>query len=256
MGKLNGIELAQRVFDAGSEEAKIRLLALVGIVLDLAVLALELTGIMPGNAVKNASDAVILALLFLLLLKPGQTWPLAAIGIGECVINLYYGGHILGFLYYMFGLAILLKNGFFRAHRALKISVLGAILVGSALSQLWNLNLKRFTITAVNIVLAGALIFGFLYLFHDALRSFYREKPVLDLGQCALTDRQLQCVRGCIAGKRVKEMAAELIVSESVVKKELISVYERLGVCDYRELRFRLTNSRVRFPETHAGEKA
>lgn len=252
MEKLKGTALAHRVFDAGSDEAKIRVIALLGIVLDLAVLALELTRIMPGNAVKNASDVVILALLILLLARPGQTWPLAVIGIGECVINLYYGGHILGFLYYAFGLGILLKNGFFRSHRAIKVPLLAAILVGSALSQLWTFSLKRFSITAVNIVLAGALIFGFLYLFHDALRSFYREKPVLDLGQSGLTPRQLDCVRGCVAGKRVKEMAAELIVSESVVKKELIAVYERLGVSDYRELRFRLANSRLRFPENPA----
>ena len=44
-------------------------------------------------------------------------------------------------------------------------------------------------------------------------------------------------------------MAAELYVSESVVKKELLAAYERLGVADYRELRYRLDSSRVLFPE-------
>lgn len=237
------------LFDTASPQDKIRLLAAIAIVLDLAVIALELTRIMPGNAVKNVSDFIILALLLILLAKPRWTWGLAVIGIGECAVNIYYGGHILGFLYFMFGLGVLLKEGFFRTGRAWKVAGLSAYLAAVTLSQLWTFSLKRFTITVVNIVLAGVIILGFLYLFHDALRGFYREKPVLDLTRCGLSARQLACVRGCMEDKRIKDMAAELYVSESVVKKELLAAYERLGVADYRELRYRLDSSRVLFPE-------
>lgn len=238
------------LIDTPSHQEKIRLLAVIAVVLDLAVIALELTRIMPGNTVKNVSDFIILGLLILLLIKPRWTWCLAVIGIGECAINIYYGGHILGFLYFMFGLAVLLKEGFFRSRRAWKVAALSAFLAAVTLSQLWTFSLKRFTITVVNIVLAGVIILGFLYLFHDALRGFYREKPVLDLSRCGLSPRQLACVRGCMEDKRIRDLAAELCVSESVVKKELLGAYERLGVADYRELRFRLDTSRVLFPES------
>lgn len=227
---------------------RIRIIAVIGFVVDAAILALELTKIMPANTVKHVTDAMILALLAGLFIWPAKIWILAVISIGECVVNIYYGGHILGFLYYMFGLAVLLKEGFFRSNRVLKILILLTVLIAVTLSQLWTLNLKRFTISVVNIAVASVLFFAFLYLFHDSLRNLYREKPVLDLAKGGLTERQLACVRGCLEGKRMHDVATELCVSDSVVKKEFLVVYEALGVADYRELLYRLESSRVRFP--------
>ncbi len=232
-----------------SFHVKIRIIALIGLVLDIAILTLELTNVMHANTVKHVTDSITIALLVVLFARPNRTGILAFIGIAQCVINIYYGGHILGFLFYVFGLGILLKDGFFRSNRALKIALLLTVLVAVTLSQLWTFSLQRFTISVVNIALASAIVFAFLYLFHDTLRNLYREKPVLDLAKGGLTDRQLSCVRGCLEGKRIRDVAEELCVSDSVIKKEFLVVYEALGVTDYRELQYRLENSRVRFPE-------
>lgn len=71
----------------------------------------------------------------------------------------------------------------------------------------------------------------------------------MDLSKSALTERQIACLKGCIEGKKIKDIAQELIVSESVVKKELIAIYGALGVSDFRDLMHRLETSAIKFPQ-------
>ena len=77
-------------------------------------------------------------------------------------------------------------------------------------------------ITSYNVCYTKLL--RFLYLFHDALRGFYREKPVLDLTRRGLSARQLFCVRGCMEDKRIKDMAR--ITSYNVCYTKLLRMHQ------------------------------
>ena len=74
-----------------SFHVKIRIIALIGLVLDIAILTLELTNVMHANTVKHVTDSITIALLVVLFARPNRTGILAFIGIAQCVINIYYG---------------------------------------------------------------------------------------------------------------------------------------------------------------------
>ncbi|MBQ4443930.1 MAG: hypothetical protein II896_04635 [Clostridia bacterium] len=52
----------------------------------------------------------------------------------------------------------------------------------------------------------------------------------------ALSEREKEVLKGVLAGKKRKEIAAELFISESTVKKHIASIYAKLGASSRAEL--------------------
>jgi hypothetical protein len=217
------------------------------------VLLLELNGLLPiqaGNDTvipvgwKPVTDIIILSMFVVFILVPDQIWILFVVTVLAGLMNILYGGNLLGLLFCFFAFAVGLRQGFFRERARGKISVLLVLIFATLVTQL-KISLEFFVISLVNIVIALSLIFGFLYMFHDRMKGYYQRKESLDLRPLNLTDRQKACIQGCIAKSRLKDIAERQIVSESVIKKEMLELYSILGVEDYHSLYFLLSEHEV-----------
>ena len=190
------------------------------------LIVLQLGGILHSDRLKIASDFVFLALLVIQFLLPSRYEILGIIAILTGFINIYFGGRILGFLYYRFGYSIFMKRGWFREKTIAKTSVLVAILAAGLLHQLSLKNgSQRFIVSLVNIAVASLIMTGFLILFGGNMRGFFTTLQPLDLSAFKLSERQKRCVLGCQDRKRIKEIADEVHISESVIKKEFLELY-------------------------------
>jgi len=214
---------------------KTRLLGILGFLLSLTILVMELTGNLTSGKWKIVSDFIIVPLFIILIIKPNQLYLLSIISVLAAFMNLFYGGHVLGLLFYAFGMAIALKQGFFRTGKKLKVPFMFIIFFIFMLLQL-RIKTSKFIISMVNILIAMAIIFAFLYLFQENLKGYYTSKPVMDLSVYGFTPRQLACVHGCIQKKKLKEIADEQIISESAIKREMLEIYRVFKVEDRHEL--------------------
>ena len=225
------------------EQKKNRLLGLIGTVLCLLVIVLEVNGRLPVEeserniiplAFKLVSDCILLALFIVLFAAPRARCILIVTTVLAGLVNIIYGGNILGLLFYAFGFAVAMKYGFFRDGKRLKMVSIMLFFLSFLVLQL-KISVETFIISLTNILIAMALIAGFLYLFHDNLKDFYAQKPVLDLGAFGFSDRQRACIMGCLDGKTMKEIADSQCISVSVIKHEMVGVYRALGLEDRYE---------------------
>jgi DNA-binding CsgD family transcriptional regulator len=197
---------------------------------------LERYGPLVSPPAKIATDYILLGVFAIAFLVSARDSILIFATIGEGFINIYFGGDLMGLIFCAFGLSIALKKGWFRTNLRIKLNICIAFFVLILVLQFLKLGLHRTIITGVNLILATGLISSSVYLFYDHLSPFLMEKKTLDLREKKLTERQITCVRGVMAQKSTREIAAELIISPSVVKKELVNLYDIFGVEDYVSL--------------------
>lgn len=227
-----------------------RALAVLGLILAVTVIALELTHQLKYNPVKITSDFIIVFFFVLIIIQPKLYFIFIFNLMLAALVNIMYGGNILGLLFYCFGLALAMRLGFFRNYKRFTIPLAFLVFFASLMFQL-----KRsprgltFTISLVNIVLALGLIVGFMYLFHENLKEFYSAKPVLDLRVYNFTERQNACIHGCLDLKKLKTVAEEQLISESAIKREMLAIYAVMGVEDRYELYRLLLDHTVLFGE-------
>jgi DNA-binding CsgD family transcriptional regulator len=227
---------------------KSRIMALTGLILGLMVVSLELTGNLNFNTVKIVTDFIIIVMFGFVIVFPKMDFLFIVNSMLAAFVNIRYGGNILGLLLYGFGLAMAMKQGFFREYKRFKIPCLISFFFASLFFQLQLEGGKlTFIVTLVNILIAVGLIFGFMYLFHDNLKEFYVKKPTLNLGRYNFTERQISCIKGCISQKKLQTIADEQFISESAIKREMLVIYKVLKVEDRHELYRLLMGHTVKF---------
>lgn len=240
-----------------SVEVKSRILGIIGLTLTVAVILLELNGLLPIQEAERSiiptqykfmSDLVIVAFFHVLIFCPQWDILLCFVTIAAGVMNILYGGHTLGLLFYAFGFAVAMRHGFFRRWKRVKVPLMFAGFLIPLAMQI-GIGFDIFVISLINILITVALIFGFLFLFHDQLRGFYARKVPLEFSTKEFTPRQIRCVRGCLAGKPFREIAEELAVSESVIKHEMTEVYRLLRVESRSGFDALMAIREPRFPE-------
>ena len=225
--------------------SRIKKLSLIGFALCLAIIILEITGLLRSAHVKFISDFFILGFFFLTLFLPVLEYffPFVVIAIG--LINIYFGGDLLGMLFMVFGLMVALRHGWLRQYAKTK---LGLFFVSFALILFFQY--KRYGITlaivsAVDITLALACIAGFIFLFFDQIKPYLIDKKPLSLNSRNFTKRQITCIYGVLNRKTTKKISSELEISQSAVKKELVGLYTSFGVSNYMELYLYLSDHEV-----------
>lgn len=222
-----------------------RIAAVAGASLCAVILVLELKNWLGSPKAKIATDFILLFLFILQALFPRRGIFMSVATMFASLVNVYYGGNLLGVIFYAFGLAVLLKEGFFRKGRRYKLPILFALFALSLVLQ-FHLGYRKVIVSLVNIAIAVTLIWGFLYIFRESFSEFFSLRPPLDLRIYGLTDRQIACVRGCKENRNIRAIAEAECVSPSVIKKECIAIYSILGVEDWHDLRRLLIDREIR----------
>ena len=208
----------------------------VGFLLYGIVILLELFGPLVSPPAKINADFVILGLFAIATFVRAKDILLILATLASGLINIYFGGDLLGLIFWALSLSVTLKTGWFRTNSRFKLLICLVMFIIILVLQFLKFGISRTIITSVNLVLAMGMIFSFIFLFYDHLSPYFMEKRTLDIKAKNLTDRQISCIRGVIAQKSTREIASILIISPSVVKKELVSLYEIFGVEDYVSL--------------------
>lgn len=225
------------------------LLSLLGFSVTLAIIVLELSGNLVSAGPKIVPDFIALSLFVLTFFVPFREWIFAGVCMGLGLVNIFYGGDLLGLLFYSCALAMGLKLNWFRHNARIKTPLFIVLFVAALLTQL-RYGLSRFIIAAVNIGIGCALIVAFVILFNDILKDFYHEKPVLDLSKYDLSSRQIACIEGVRKRRSTGQIVAQLAVSPSVIKKELVALYATFTVSDYVDFQLFLAAHCIVLPET------
>lgn len=79
------------------------------------------------------------------------------------------------------------------------------------------------------------VIGGLLVFFLEDIKKHYTKKEIFNISALNLSKRQYKCFLYAIQGFQYKEISEKLSVSESVVKKEMIKIYQALNVKNYSE---------------------
>ena len=139
---------------------------------------------------------------------------------------------IFGLGYFVIGVLLIERAGFFQKARARKITILALFLLAQELVAVFFT--KRPLFDAVGptfFVLAFGVFLWFLY--KDRLVVFLKEpKPELSLTKKGLAPSECSYIMALIQGKSPKEIALEFQVSDSTVRNTLVRAYKKLEVED------------------------
>jgi DNA-binding CsgD family transcriptional regulator len=150
----------------------------------------------------------------------------------------------LGF--YILGVLLLFKIGFFKRHRVVKsIAVILYLYIGQVGVALFTGQDYSTHILHVFFVTAFLVILWILY--NEEIIVYLKEpKPILDLRASGLSEAEIRYILDLQAGKASKEIAIDSEVSESTVRNTLARAYQKLAVKDKAELLVLLSKSDVR----------
>lgn len=229
-------------FDNDNPVRKTRIISAAGVVVCAVVLTMEMTGALNSANLKIASDFIFTALLIIQFIFPANSMLLGIVTMGAGLVNVYFAGNVLGLLFYVFGLTIFLREGFFRTDKRFKIPLLAAIFLIDVLSQ-YRIGPTKSIITIVNILIAAAIIWAFLFVFHDDLKKWYSIRPSLDLCHYNLTPHQIACLKGTRDRKSVSDIAKAAETTEAAIRDEFVVLFDKLDVYDRHDL-YRLLEGR------------
>lgn len=244
--KVNIQKTIVSALESGNQEWKTRIISGVAILVCATIILMETVGRLNSANQKTASDFIFLALLIVQFLFPRTSVMLGLITIFAGLINVYYNGHILGLLLYAFGLSLLMREGFFRRNKRIKLPLVFLAFFGALLLQ-YGRNPNKLYISFANLIIATGIICAFVFMFHDNLKVFYSLRPPIKIDEYDLSPRQIACIAGCRDNKTIREIASAEFVSDSVIKKEFLAVYKTFGVSDRHELENLLKDREIIF---------
>jgi DNA-binding CsgD family transcriptional regulator len=139
---------------------------------------------------------------------------------------------IYGLGFFIMGVLLLERAGYFEKHRLLKVftvvAYLFAIEVGAVIYS--HLSIMR-AISVLFFIVSFGVFLWFLY--KDRLVVIFKEpKPRISLAERGLSLGEQSFVKLTIAGKSQKELAFDFELSESTVRNTLSRAYKKLGVDD------------------------
>ena len=222
---------------------KSRILAVAYILVEILVLSIILIKYTEFNIFAVVTHSIFFLFGFMLIIKPALIVLWAVYFMIEGFALLWISESLLGLIFLLAGNFFFVKLDFFRTHKRYKIPSL--ILLFSLAIFLFYLKngFKVQYSRIIDLIIGLLLCVSIFVLVHDDLKKYYTKKPIVNLKNFELTERQKTYVEGIIKGMPLKDIASSLYVSESVVKREIKTVYELFGVENHKEF--------VRFLNNH-----
>ncbi len=139
---------------------------------------------------------------------------------------------IYGLGFFIVGVLLLERAGFFLKHRTPKVALVGVYLLAVEIAAAVLSKASPVTALAPTFFIAAfALFLWFLY--KDRLVVYFAEpKAKLSLTEKGLSNAERAYVLSAIRGKQQKEVAIDFEVAESTVRNTLARAYHKLGVED------------------------
>ncbi|MBN1243109.1 MAG: response regulator transcription factor [Spirochaetales bacterium] len=139
---------------------------------------------------------------------------------------------IYGLGFFIVGVLLLERAGFFLKRRAPKVALVGAYLLAVEIAAAFLSKASPVTALAPTFFIAAfALFLWFLY--KDRLVVYLSEpKAMLSLTEKGLSNAERAYVLAAIRGKQQKEVAIDFEVAESTVRNTLARAYHKLCVDD------------------------
>jgi hypothetical protein len=192
--------------------------------------------IVAGSAV-GIADLILAALFFLLFLKPDRRQLFAGICFFVGFTNIMDAGDIVGILFYILCWSILLKEGFYRDHIVAKV-ILSAVSLIIPLGLKLRFGFERFMSSVLNIALIVTVFIFLFIIFRQYLITLLpatREKPVVNLDDYELMQRDYDFIRRVRDNEKYSAIAIDYNISESAIKQRMVTIYRKLGVADRSE---------------------
>lgn len=139
---------------------------------------------------------------------------------------------LFGLGYFIIGLLLLERSGFFLKRRLLKIVALGVYLLATEIASVIISKSPIGDAILPTFFIASFCLFLWI-LYKDKLIIVMKEpKPALSLSEKSLSFAEKSFVRETLSGKSHKEIASEFELKESTVRNTLARAYKKLEVED------------------------
>ena len=215
---------------------KSRILAIVHVLVEILVLSIIFIKYDEFNILSVLAYSIFFPFGLILIIKPRLLVLWAVYFMIEGFALLWISESLLGLIFLLVGNFFFVKLDFFRSHKRYKI-VLLIFLFFLAIFMFYLKNNFRVQYARVVDLIIGLLLYISIFvLMHDDLKKYYSKKPLVNLKNVNLTERQKVYIKGILEGKSLKDIATSLYVSESVVKREIKAVYEVFAVENHKEL--------------------
>ncbi len=196
----------------------------------LAIVILQYFNVIASTAVILKSNILIMLISVFLIISPKYILLWAVMSLIAFFVNIYVGGHLLGLFFYCFAVLILLKHKFFSYNKSLKLALLFAVFITAFYLQYSDFGMEKLKESVFNIFVVLMGLGGIFILFADDLKNYFAKKATYSLSQLDLSDRQKRCFKLASQGLQFEDIAKQICVSESVVKKEMLRIYELINV--------------------------
>lgn len=141
-----------------------------------------------------------------------------------------------GLLWILAAAFAMFHDGWF-AQRPRVVSLVAASAVVAAQVLALVLHPENLVALGAGILLADAALGFLIHTFrHDLLGTGAEHRPLLRLADYGLTDREVKVLHLLWGGQAAKEISFELGLSDSTIRKDLSSIYQKLGVIGAKEL--------------------
>jgi DNA-binding CsgD family transcriptional regulator len=139
---------------------------------------------------------------------------------------------IYGLGFFIMGVLLLERAGFFLRRRPIKVTILIIYLFATEIVAVYVTKRPlQDGVSPAFFIIAFGIFLWFLY--KDRLVVFLKEpKPRLSLSEKGLTPAEQTYLQGTVKGKQPKEIAVDFEVTESTVRNTLSHVYRKLEVED------------------------
>lgn len=214
---------------------KSRCLAFITTPILLCIVFLQYFSFIPSDTAILISNIVILSILFFLILKSDYIHLWALICFIVFFINISIGGNLLGVYFFCAGLLILLKCRFFKTYLVFKTIIFACLFIAVFIYQYIHCGIYILKVSIINVVASLMLAGGLSVFFLKDIKRHYTKKEILNISALNLSKRQYKCFLYAIQGFQFKEISEKISVSESVVKKEMLKIYQTLNVKNYSE---------------------
>jgi len=213
---------------------KSRILAVIYILVEFLVLAIIALRDNEFNVFAVIAHSIFFFFGVVLIIKPSLLILWAIYFMIEGFALFWVSESLLGLIFLLAGIFFFLKLDFFKSHKRYKIFLL-VLLFFIAMFMFYLKNGFQVKYSRIVELIIGILsVVAIFVLMHDDFKKYYTNKPLLKL-EDNLTERQRLCIDGILKGKSLKNIAISLYVSESVVKREVKTVYKIFGVENHKD---------------------
>lgn len=210
------------------------------------------------NVVTPIVNGLCTLLCLIFIFFPKRTEFLLVILSIQSIYDVLTGFELLGLFHFLLINLILFCNEFYKTKAKRKVlSIFFAWFL--LLATLLSFGLDRF-IFAFVVTLFMTSAFMYIYyllcnqlscLLPNEIQSSKFDIPlpgsILDLSGLGLTERQLACILACKDNSlSYKQLGEQFFVSESAIKKEMASLFEKFGVKNKEQLRILLNHYQIK----------